>query len=78
MRNAKTDPRTANHEYVRLGEWGFYAGSPLVEQDVAIGALCVLDRLPRRMDDDEKNTMYPRLSQPNQSRVYDDLEEVLF
>lgn len=48
--DARIDPRFADNPLV-CGEPGvrFYAGAPIVHNDVAIGTVCVLDRTPREL-----------------------------
>jgi signal transduction histidine kinase len=50
--DAETDARFAAFPAVRSGLIRFYAGAPLeVNEGVALGTLCVIDRLPRELDD---------------------------
>jgi excisionase family DNA binding protein len=52
VEDAALDPRFAGNPYVR-GEPNlrFYAGAPLIGEDgFALGALCVIDRVPRALD----------------------------
>jgi signal transduction histidine kinase len=50
--DAETDARFAAFPAVRSGVIRFYAGAPLeVNEGVALGTLCVIDRLPRELDD---------------------------
>lgn len=50
--DAETDARFAGFPAVRSGLIRFYAGAPLeVNEGVALGTLCVIDRLPRELDD---------------------------
>ena len=53
------DPRFVRHPFV-LGEPGirFYAGFPLTTSDgFNIGALCVVDRKPRKLNDSQKEAL---------------------
>ena len=57
--DAAADPRFEDNELV-TGEAGvrFYAGVPIrTAEGLPIGALCVLDRVPRRLDDFQKRTL---------------------
>lgn len=50
--DAEGDPRFSHFPAVRSGLIRFYAGAPLeVNEGVALGTLCVIDRLPRELDD---------------------------
>jgi len=50
VNNARADPRFADNPYVAAGVVRFYAGVPLVtDAGHALGALCVGDRVPRRL-----------------------------
>jgi signal transduction histidine kinase len=50
--DAEADRRFAGFPAVRSGLIRFYAGAPLeVNEGVALGTLCVIDRLPRELDD---------------------------
>jgi two-component sensor histidine kinase len=53
------DPRTvANPLCLGDDPFRFYAGAPLVTPDgYTIGSLCVLDRVPRRLDDRQRRTL---------------------
>ncbi|RFU45205.1 GAF domain-containing protein [Paraburkholderia sp. DHOC27] len=56
VENAATDPHFKDNPYV-TGEPGvrFYAGAPLIDPDgYALGALCVVDVVPRQLDDDQR------------------------
>ncbi|MGK2928980.1 MAG: sensor domain-containing phosphodiesterase [Acidimicrobiales bacterium] len=59
IRDAAADPRFADGPLVRGDPHvRFYAGAPLVTRDgFAIGTLCVLDREPRRLDDDQHTAL---------------------
>ena len=53
------DERFADNPFV-TGEqqFRFYAGAPLVTSDgVILGALCLIDRIPRRLDDGQKSAL---------------------
>ncbi|MEZ4452692.1 MAG: GAF domain-containing sensor histidine kinase [Nannocystaceae bacterium] len=54
--DAREDPRVADHPLVCRGpELRFYAGAPLITSDgFRIGALCVLDRGPRRLSSEQR------------------------
>lgn len=57
--DAASDPRFAHNMLVR-GDLRvrFYAASPLLtSEDMAIGTLCVLDRVPRRLDADQRTAL---------------------
>lgn len=59
VNNAAQDPRFRDNPLV-TGEPGirFYAGVPLVNPEGhALGTLCVLDRVPREMDDAQQNSL---------------------
>jgi hypothetical protein len=59
VENAATDPRFKANPYV-TGEPGirFYAGAPLIDSDgYALGALCVVDVVPRQLDADQRNAL---------------------
>ena len=45
------DPRFADHPLV-IGQLGirYHAGAPIMHGDVAVGTVCVLDYVPRRLD----------------------------
>ena len=49
VRDAKEDPRLANHPYVRAG-LRFYAGRAITLDEQAVGALCVADTEVRALD----------------------------
>ena len=50
--DAEADGRFSGFPAVRSGLIRFYAGAPLeVDEGVALGTLCVIDRLPRELDD---------------------------
>jgi GAF domain-containing protein len=55
----REDPRFRENPLV-VGETGlrFYAGAPLINEDgFALGTLCVVDREPRVLDDDQKDAL---------------------
>ncbi|MDB6179936.1 AI-2E family transporter [Paracoccus fistulariae] len=48
------DPRFADHPAIRNWQTRFYAGVPLTTGDgLVLGALCLLDRNPRKLEDEE-------------------------
>jgi diguanylate cyclase (GGDEF)-like protein len=55
VRDAEEDPRFADNELVLDGLVRFYAGAPLqAGKGSAIGTICVIDREPRELDDDQR------------------------
>jgi GAF domain-containing protein len=57
--DARQDPRFRDNPLV-VGEprVRFYAGAPLINEDgFALGTLCVVDREPRELDEDQKNAL---------------------
>jgi diguanylate cyclase (GGDEF)-like protein/PAS domain S-box-containing protein len=56
--DAAGDPDFADNPLVTGGRVGFYAGAPVRTADGhAIGTLCVIDPVPREMDDDARATL---------------------
>lgn len=52
--DAERDPRFSDHPAIRLWHTRFYAGAPLRTKDgLVLGALCLLDTEPRKLEDDE-------------------------
>ena len=47
----RVDPRFADHALV-VGEYGvrYHAGAPIMHNGAAVGTVCVLDYVPRRLD----------------------------
>lgn len=47
----RADPRFADHPLV-LGDHGvrYHAGAPILYEGIAVGTVCVLDHVPRRLD----------------------------
>lgn len=57
--DTRQDPRFRDNPLV-VGEprVRFYAGAPLINEDgFALGTLCVVDREPRELDEDQKNAL---------------------
>jgi len=57
--DTRKDPRFRDNPLV-VGEprVRFYAGAPLINEDgFALGTLCVVDREPRELDEDQKNAL---------------------
>ena len=57
--DARADPRFADNPLV-VGEGGvrFYAGAPLISAEGhAVGTLCLIDRVPRRFSDAQRNAL---------------------
>ncbi len=59
IEDTSLDPRTTDNTLVsEPGGIRFYAGAPLrTRQGLALGALCVLDRVPRRLTDVQRQTL---------------------
>jgi signal transduction histidine kinase len=56
--DTREDPRFADNPAVVGGpRLAFYAGAPLVVDDQAIGALCVIDRTPRELDPEVQDAL---------------------
>lgn len=58
VEDASADPRFANNDLV-TGEPNirFYAGQPIYSDGHAVGTLCVIDRIPRKFSDDERQCL---------------------
>lgn len=56
--DALLDARFVDNPLVR-GDLGirYYAGQPIVHDGVPLGTLCVVDRVPRRLDDEQKRLL---------------------
>ncbi len=59
VRNARRDPRFRNNPLVvEQPHVSFYAGAPLeAPNGHKLGTLCLIDRVPRRLDDEEKRML---------------------
>ena len=56
--DAEANPRFAQFPAVRSGLVRFYAGAPLeVEAGFALGTLCVIDQIPRDLDDKQRTAL---------------------
>ncbi|MBA2723300.1 MAG: PAS domain-containing protein [Methylibium sp.] len=54
----RTDPRFRENSFVVGGpRLRFYAGQPLTIEGLAVGTLCVMDVVPRRLGTDERETL---------------------
>lgn len=54
VNDTQRDPRFSDHPAIELWHTRFYAGAPLTTADGAVlGALCLLDLEPRKLDDDD-------------------------
>jgi len=61
--DTRTDARTMNNAILRAGNINFYAGIPLITDDgFAIGTLCILDYLPKVLNE-QQVTSLQKLSQ---------------
>lgn len=58
VNDATHDERFHNYPMVRKGDLMFYAGAPIVTSDgAALGTVCVIDSVPRELDDDQLNML---------------------
>lgn len=58
IQDLSRDPRFADNPLVDQGDARFYAGMPLVTSGgAALGTVCVLDRRPRALDDDQREAL---------------------
>ncbi|WP_332748429.1 PAS domain-containing protein [Hydrogenophaga sp.] len=58
VNDASRDARFQNFPRVRNGELVFYAGAPIVTSGgAALGTVCVLDTLPRKLDEEQLNML---------------------
>ncbi len=56
--DTKRDPRFSDHPAIALWNTRFYAGAPLETADGSVlGALCLLDLEPRKLDEEEVNLL---------------------
>lgn len=59
VNDTKRDPRFSDHPAIELWNTRFYAGAPLETADGSVlGALCLLDLEPRKLDDEEINLLH--------------------
>ncbi|MDP3810355.1 MAG: PAS domain-containing protein [Hydrogenophaga sp.] len=58
VNDATHDERFHNYPMVRKGELVFYAGAPIVTSEgAALGTVCVIDSVPRELDEDQLNML---------------------
>lgn len=56
--DTQRDPRFADHPAIQLWDTRFYAGAPLATADgLVLGALCLLDTEPRKLNEEERQSL---------------------